>query len=117
MAVIYSKLGGCLGVTAKFGPLARTDLWAGVKGLLDKLMTHLGLGSSLEDPWGSLLGAVGVELPSQELALSAWEAALFSWEALCLVEWTLRGKGKLGNGKRGVINKRGVKIKTLNQIK
>ena len=50
MAVINSKLGGCLGVTTKFGCLSRTDLWAGVKGLLDKLMTHLGLGSSLEDP-------------------------------------------------------------------
>ena len=31
MAVIYSKLGGCLGITAKLGPLARTDLWAGDK--------------------------------------------------------------------------------------
>ena len=56
MAVIYSKLGGCLGLTAKLGPLARTDLCAGVKGLLDRLMTHLGLGSSGEDPLGSLLG-------------------------------------------------------------
>ena len=56
MAVIYCKLGGCLEVTAKLGPLARTDLWTGVKGLLERLMTHLGLGSSLEDPWGSLLG-------------------------------------------------------------
>ena len=46
MAVIYSKLGGCLGDTAKLGPLARTDLCAGVKGLLERLMTHLGLGSS-----------------------------------------------------------------------
>ena len=34
MAVMYSKLGGCLGVTAKLDPLARTDLGAGVKGLL-----------------------------------------------------------------------------------
>ena len=52
-------------------------------------MTHLGLGSSLEDPWGSLLGMVGVGLPSPGLALSAWEAVLFPWEAwgaLCLVE-------------------------------
>ena len=56
MAVIYSKLGGCLGVTTKLGPLTRTDLWAGVKGLLDRLITHLGLGSSLEEPWGGLLG-------------------------------------------------------------
>ena len=39
---MYSKLGGCLGVTAKLGPLARTDLCAGVKGLLERLMTHLG---------------------------------------------------------------------------
>ena len=75
MAVIYSKLGGCLGGTAKLGPLVRTKLWAGVKGLLDKLMTHLGLGSSLEDPWGSLLG-VGVGLPSQEFVLSAWDSAI-----------------------------------------
>ena len=59
MAVMYSKLGGCLGVTAKLGPLARTDLCAGVKGLLDRLMTHLGLGSSLEEPWLDLLGGVG----------------------------------------------------------
>ena len=60
MAVMYSKLGGCLGVTAKLGPLARTDLWAGVKGLLERLMTHLGLGSSLEEPWGCLAGGSGV---------------------------------------------------------
>ena len=60
MAVMYSKLGGCLGVTAKLGPLARTDLWAGVKDLLDRLMTHLGLGSLLEEPWGGLLGGSGV---------------------------------------------------------
>ena len=81
MAVIYSKLGGCLGVTAKLGPLARTDLWAGVKGLLERLMTHLGLGSSLEDPWGGYWGVV--------VRLSSWEIVLFSWEAwgaLCLEE-------------------------------
>ena len=89
MAVIYSKLGGCLGLTAKLGPLARTDLYAGVKGLLDRLMTHLGLGSSGEDPWGSLLGGWGVGLLSWVPALSAWEAVLFPWEAwrdLCLAE-------------------------------
>ena len=81
MAVIYFKLGSCLGVTAKLGPLARTDLCAGVKGLLERLMTPLGLGSSVKDPWGSLLGGVVV--------LSSWEIALFSWEAwgaLCLVD-------------------------------
>ena len=59
MAVIYSKLGGCIGDTAKLGPLARTDLCAGVKGLLDKFMTHLGLGSSMEDHWGTLLRGKG----------------------------------------------------------
>ena len=42
-------------------------------------MTYLGLGSSLEDPWGSLL--VGMGLPSWEVVLSAWETVLFSWEA------------------------------------
>ena len=58
MAVMYSKLGGCLGATAKLGPLARTDLCAGVKGLLERLMTHLGFSSSLEEPWLDLLGCV-----------------------------------------------------------
>ena len=53
---MYSKLGGYLGVTAKLGPLARTDLWAGVKGLLERLMTHLGSSSSLEEPWGAYWG-------------------------------------------------------------
>ena len=53
---MYSKLGGCLGDTAKLGPLARTDLCTGVKGLLDKLMTHVGLGSSMEEPWGDPAG-------------------------------------------------------------
>ena len=52
MAVMYSKLGGCLGDTTKLGPLARTDLCAGVKSLLERLMTHFGLGSSREDPYG-----------------------------------------------------------------
>ena len=61
---MYSKLGGCLGDTTKLGALARTDLCAGVKGLLDKLMTHFGLGCSKEDPWGSLFGGLGVGLLS-----------------------------------------------------
>ena len=89
MAVMYSRLGGCLADTTKLGPLERTDLCAGVKGLLDRLMTHFGLGSSGEVPWGSLLGGLGVGLPAQEPALSSWEAVLFPWEALralCLVE-------------------------------
>ena len=59
MAVIYSKLGGCFGETAKLGPLAGTDLCALVKGLVDTFMTHFGLGSSLEEePWG-LFGLLG----------------------------------------------------------
>ena len=49
MAMMYSH-----DVTTKLGPLASTDLSAWVKGLLKKLLTHLGLGSSnelpLEDP-------------------------------------------------------------------
>ena len=52
MAVTYSKLGECFGETTKLEPLARTDLYALVKGLLERLMTHFGLGSSLEqEPW------------------------------------------------------------------
>ena len=49
-----------MGDTAKLGPLARTDLCAWVKGLLDRLITHFALGSSKEDPWGSLLGGRGL---------------------------------------------------------
>ena len=82
-------LRGCLQETTKLGPLARTDLCAWVKGLLDKLMTHLGLGSSMEESWGLLLALLLVEgevLPSWELALLAWGVALFSWVALCLNE-------------------------------
>ena len=60
MTVMYSKLGGCLGDTTTLDPLARTELCAWVKGLLDRLMTHLGLGSSKEEPWGSLLGGRGL---------------------------------------------------------
>ena len=80
MAVMYSKLGGCLGVTAKLGPLARTDLCAGVKGLLDRLMTHLGLGSSIEEPWLDLLGGVEEGVPSLEVAQASGEG----WVGWCL---------------------------------
>ena len=95
MAVMYSKLGGCLGETTKLGPLARTDLCTGVKGLLDKLMTHLGLVSSMEEAWGLLLILllVGEEVFTPwGLALTAWGVVPFSWEAwedweaLCLSE-------------------------------
>ena len=74
MAVMYSKLGGCLGVTTKLGPLARTDLWAGVKGLLERFMTHLGLGSSLEEPWEIPSGGMVGLLPSREVVLTSREA-------------------------------------------
>ena len=82
MAVMYSKLGGCLGVTAKLGPLARTDLCAGVKGLLERLMTHLGFGSSLEEPWLVLLGGVEEGVPSLEVVQASGEG----WEGWCLGE-------------------------------
>ena len=75
-----------MGDTTTLGPLARTDLCAGVKGLLDRLMTHFGLGSSKEDPGGKPVKGVGVGLPSQEPVLPVWEAVLFPWEALCLTE-------------------------------
>ena len=81
---MYSKLGGCLGVTAKLGPLARTDLCAGVKGLLERLMTHLGLGS-LEEPWLDLLGGVEVGLPSLEVAQASWEGCVGCCLGGCLV--------------------------------
>ena len=84
MAVMYSKLGGCFGDTAKLGPLAKTYLCAFVKGLLDKFMTHFGLGSSLgEEPWGLLyLLERGEGLASWELVTwgtLAWEEP--DWEA------------------------------------
>ena len=81
MAIMYSKLGGCFGETAKLGPLARTDLCALLKGLLDRLMTHFGLGSSMEEPWGlfCLLG--------RREALASWgQALLVTWEALAWEE-------------------------------
>ena len=88
MAVMYCKLGGCFGETAKLGPLARTDLCVLVKGLLDRLMTHFGLDSSLEEePWGlfCLLGK-GEGLASWELVLVVtWEPLAWEepdWEAL-----------------------------------
>ena len=87
MAAMYSKLGGCLGDTAKLGPLARTDLCAWVKGLLDKLMTHLGLGSSKEDPWGSLLGeGVGAFPGASATCLGNSAIPLGGLEALHLAE-------------------------------
>ena len=93
MAVMYSKLGGCLGETAKLGPLARTEPCTCVKGLLDKLMTHLGLGPSTGELWGLLaLMLYGGLLPPLGVALFAWEVAFppwEAWEALSLAECML----------------------------
>ena len=85
MAVVHSKLGGCFGETAKLGPLASTDLCALVKGLLDKLITHFGLGSSMEEePWGLFCLLVKEEdLASWEAPAwkdTTWEAPLSGWE-------------------------------------
>ena len=78
MTVIYYKLGGYFGETAKLGPLASTDLCALVKGLLDKLITHFGLGSSKEEePWG-LLCLEGEHIASWEAL--AWEVT--TWGTL-----------------------------------
>ena len=82
MAVIYSKLGGCLGVTAKLGPLARTDLCAGVKRFVgkvnDPLRVRVFWGRPLREPtrggelWGCFpsyqhcLGGSAVSLGSPE---------------------------------------------------
>ena len=90
MAVIYSKLGGCLGDTTKLSPLARTDLCAGIKGLLDRLMTHFGLGSSEEDPWGILLGGrgLGAFLGNDPPCLGSSTVPWGSLGALLIVEWT-----------------------------
>ena len=46
-------------------------------------MTHLGLGPSLEGPWGGLVGGVLVVVLSyREIALFSWE----DWVTLCLLE-------------------------------
>ena len=92
MAVMYSKLGGCLRETAKLGSLARTDLCACLKGLLDKLMTHLGLVPSIGHLWGLLtlmLYGRGELLPPWGVTVFAWEVAFppwEAWEALILAE-------------------------------
>ena len=75
MAVIYSKLGGCFGETTKLGPLASTDLCAGVKGLLDKLITHFGLGFSKEKNTGGVM-PIGKGRPCF-LGSTSWEDAVW----------------------------------------
>ena len=88
MAVMHSKLGGCFGETAKLGPLARTDLCSLVKGLLERLMTHFGLGSSLgKEPWGlfCLLGREEGPASWGLVLLVTWETPAWDasgWEAL-----------------------------------
>ena len=58
MAVMYVSLGGCLGAMAKLGPLDKSENYTGVRGLEDKLMTHL----LLEFVTGLLFMGLGVEL-------------------------------------------------------
>ena len=43
-------------------------------------MTHLGLGSSFEEPWLDLPGGMGVRLLSWEVVLTSWEGCV----GLCL---------------------------------
>ena len=82
IAVIYSKVGGCSGVTTKLGPLASTDLCAGVKGLLIKLISL----------WGRVL------FPREDWELPAWEDwGLAAWEvALSAKERVLSARGAWG---------------------
>ena len=85
IAVIYSKLGGCLGVSTKLGPLACTDLCVGVKGLLDKLITHFGLGSSKGEESCRVLCLLGKDLASWEALAwgdTTWGTALSCWETM-----------------------------------
>ena len=86
MAVMYSKLGGCLGDTTKLDPLAGTDLCAWVKGMLDRLMTHLGLGSSMEDPWGGPYWGRGTFPGTGTTCLRSSAVPLGSLRALYLAE-------------------------------
>ena len=116
MAVMYSRLGGCLKDTTKLGSLANTDLWAWAKSLLDKLITHFRLGTSsisplfwegsLEEPLGLLTLALADWLPAGGNStsylgvsidclgiclpgdLSAWELVLPAWGA-ALSTWEL----------------------------
>ena len=87
MAVIQSKLGGCLGVTTKLGPLASTDLCAGVKGLLEMFITHFGLGSSKgEEPCGvwCLLGKDPASWEALSWGSTPWGPAVSCWETLLI---------------------------------
>ena len=81
MAVMYSKLGGCFGETTKLGSLANTDLLALVKGLLERLMTHFGLGSSLGKNPGDCYAywEGGGPVPWGLALLVTWET--LAWEA------------------------------------
>ena len=101
MAVMYSKLGGCFEETTKLGSLAKTDLCAFVKGLLDRLMTHFGLDSSIEEEsrvmlclWGGeTFGSWGLALLVTWETL-AWEET--NWEtSLSACETALSAKGAL----------------------
>ena len=53
MAIMYSRRGGCLGTTVKFGLWANSDTWASVKGVLERFMAYIfgGVdGSHFEQP-------------------------------------------------------------------
>ena len=103
IAVIYSKLGWCLGVTTKLGPLSSTGLCAGVKGLLYKLITHFGLGSSKGEEPCRVLCLLEKDLASWEALAwgdATWRPALSCWETVlstlgvvpaCLEELPARG--------------------------
>ena len=71
------------GGTAKLGLLARRDLCNRVRGLLDKLMTHLGLGPSTGECCGllALILYGGGIITSLGVVLFAWEVAFPPWEA------------------------------------
>ena len=68
------------GETVELGPLARTDLCACIKGLLDNLGTV-----SPNVVWRGLLPPWGVALFAWEVAFPLWKA----WETLSLAECLL----------------------------
>ena len=81
MSVIYSKLGGCLGVTAKVRSFSQNRPLSWGQRFAGKVNDPLRVRFFIRRPLGEPTGGV-VRLSSQEIVLFPWEA----WGALCLEE-------------------------------
>ena len=66
---MYSKLGGCLGVTAYVGSFSQNRPLSLGQGLLERLRTHLGVGIFLGRSWGPSRGVGAVVFPGDSVVL------------------------------------------------